>query len=112
MLHSITVYSVPEPANNRQEALSTNLLYGLGRGLGHLQSHAVSGQHEVCTSRACACISTMLQQLPAAIASCIPVQICRQAKSLRLQSFREFQAVRQLTCQLQNTQRYDFGHAS
>ncbi|DBB17834.1 TPA: hypothetical protein ACH3X3_002856 [Trebouxia sp. C0006] len=47
----------------------------------------------------------MLLKLPAAIASCVPVQICRRAKSLRLQSLREFQAVRQLTCRLQNTQR-------
>lgn len=47
----------------------------------------------------------MLQKLPAVIASRVPVQICRRAKSLPLQSLREFQAVRQLTCQLRSTQR-------
>ncbi len=54
----------------------------------------------------------MLQKLPAAIASRVPVQICRCAKSLQLQSLREFQAVRQLTCQLQSIQRYEFGQVS
>ncbi|KAL0024301.1 hypothetical protein WJX79_005781 [Trebouxia sp. C0005] len=47
----------------------------------------------------------MLQKLPAAIASRVPVHICRRAKSLQLQSLREFQDVGQLTCQLQRIQR-------